>query len=157
MIRIGYAPGAFDLFHIGHLNLLRRAKEHCDFLIAGVVADDVLIRHKGVTPVIPLSERLDVVRNVRFVDRAHAAMTNDKIEIWNELRFNLLFKGDDWRGTEKGEKPERDFAAVGVDVVDIPYTRATSSSALRRTLQNIDVMATRAFTAAARPGPARVA
>jgi glycerol-3-phosphate cytidylyltransferase len=146
MIRIGYAPGAFDLFHIGHLNLLRRAKEQCDFLIAGVVADEVLIQHKEVTLVIPLSERLEIVRNVRFVDMAHAAMTNDKTEIWKELRFNVLFKGNDWQGTEKGNWLERDFAALGVDVVYFPYTQATSSSALRRTLRNIDIMANRAFT-----------
>ena len=157
MIRIGYAPGAFDLFHIGHLNLLRRAKENCDFLIAGVVADEVLIRHKGVTPVIPLSERIDIVRNVRFVDMAHAAMTNDKLEIWRELHFNVLFKGDDWRGTDKGRKLERDFTAVGVDVVYFPYTQTTSSSALRRTLQNIDIMANRALTAARSHEPARAA
>ena len=146
MIRIGYAPGAFDLFHIGHLNLVRRAKEQCDFLIAGVVADEVLIQHKKVTPVIPLSERLEIVRNVRFVDMAHAAMTNDKTEFWKELRFNVLFKGNDWQGTEKGNRLERDFAALGVDVVYFPYTQATSSSALRRTLRNIDIMANRAFT-----------
>jgi glycerol-3-phosphate cytidylyltransferase len=143
MIRIGYTPGVYDLFHIGHLNLLRRAKEHCDYLIAGVVADDVLIKHKGVTPVIPLAERLEIVRNIRFVDAAHAAMTNDKIEIWKDLRFNVLFKGDDWRGTEKGDKLERDFGAVGVKVVYFPYTSSTSSSALRKTLHNIDVLAGR--------------
>ena len=147
MIRIGYAPGAFDLFHIGHLNLLHRAKERCDFLIAGVVADEVLIEHKKVTPVIPLAERLEIVRNVRSVDMAHAAMTNDKTEIWRKLRFDVLFKGNDWQGTEKGIRLERDFAALGVEVVYFPYTMATSSSALRRTLQNIDVMANRAFAA----------
>ena len=141
MIRIGYAPGAYDLFHIGHLNLLRRAKEQCDFLIAGVVADEVLIEHKGVTPVIPLAERLEIVRNVRFVDAAHAAMTNDKLEIWKDLRFNVLFKGDDWRGTEKGDNLERDFGALGVDVVYFPYTLSTSSSALRKTLASIDASA----------------
>jgi glycerol-3-phosphate cytidylyltransferase len=70
MIRIGYAPGAYDLFHIGHLNLLRRAKERCDYLIAGVAADDVLIKHKGIQPVIPLAERLEIVRNISFVDAA---------------------------------------------------------------------------------------
>lgn len=141
MIRIGYAPGAYDLFHVGHLNLLRRAKEHCDYLIAGVVADEVLIKHKGVTPVIPLAERLEIVRSIRFVDAAHAAMTNDKIEIWKDLRFNVLFKGNDWQGTEKGNKLERDFAAVGVEVVYLPYTMSTSSSALRKTLQSINALA----------------
>jgi glycerol-3-phosphate cytidylyltransferase len=148
MIRIGYAPGAFDLFHIGHLNLLRRAKERCDFLIAGVVADEVLIEHKKVMPVIPFAERLEIVRNVKFVDMALAAVTNDKTEIWRERRFNVLFKGNDWQATEKGKRLERDFAPLGVDVVYFPYTQATSSSALRRTLRNIDMMANRAFTAA---------
>jgi glycerol-3-phosphate cytidylyltransferase len=141
MIRIGYAPGAYDLFHIGHLNLLRRAREHCEYLIAGVVADEVLIRHKGVTPVIPLSERVEIVRNVRFVDAAVPALTNDKIDIWKDLRFNVLFKGNDWQGTEKGDELERDFAALGVEVIYFPYTLSTSSSALRRTLQNIDALA----------------
>lgn len=141
MIRIGYAPGAYDLFHIGHLNLLRRAKEDCSYLIAGVASDEVLIKDKGVTPVIPLTERLEIVRNVRFVDAAHAAMTSDKLEIWQDLRFNVFFKGDDWRGTEKGHRLERDFGAVGVEVVYFPYTLSTSSSALRRTLHNLDILA----------------
>ncbi|OAF08484.1 adenylyltransferase/cytidyltransferase family protein [Bradyrhizobium neotropicale] len=141
MIRIGYAPGAYDLFHIGHLNLLRRAKEHCEYLIAGVVSDEVLIQHKGVTPVIPLVERLEIVRNVRFVDAALPALTNDKVEIWKDLRFNVLFKGNDWQGTAKGDKLERDFATFGVEVIYFPYTRSTSSSALRRTLKNIDALA----------------
>jgi glycerol-3-phosphate cytidylyltransferase len=86
MIRIGYAPGAFDLFHIGHLNLLRRAKERCEYLIAGVVSDEALIAHKGVTPVVPLAERIEIVRNCRHVDAAHAATTDDKLEIWRDLR-----------------------------------------------------------------------
>ncbi len=141
MIRIGYAPGAYDLFHIGHLNLLRRAKEQCEYLIAGVVADEVLIQHKGVTPVIPLSERIEIVRNVRFVNAALPALTNDKVEIWKDLRFNVLFKGSDWQGTAKGDKLERDFAGLDVQVVYFPYTQSTSSSALRRTLKNIDAMA----------------
>jgi glycerol-3-phosphate cytidylyltransferase len=143
MIRIGYAPGAFDLFHIGHLNLLRRAKERCDYLVAGVVSDEVLIAHKGVTPVIPLAERLEIVRNVRFVDAAVVAETNDKVTIWRDLRFNVLFKGNDWQGTEKGNKLEREFAALGVEIAYFPYTRATSSSSLRRTLQNIEALAGR--------------
>ena len=107
----------------------------------------MLIEHKKVMPVIPLAERLEIVRSVRSVDMAHAAMTNDKTEIWRKLRFNVLFKGNDWQGTEKGIRLERDFAALGVEVVYFPYTQATSSSALRRTLQNIDVMANRAFAA----------
>ncbi len=121
--------------------MLRRAKEHCEYLIAGVVADEVLIRHKGVTPVIPLTERIEIVRNVRFVDAAIPALTHDKVEIWKDLRFNVLIKGNDWQGTENGNKLERDFAALGVEIVYLPYTLSTSSSALRRALQNIDAVA----------------
>lgn len=143
MIRIGYAPGAYDLFHVGHLNLLRQAKERCDFLIAGVVADDVLIEHKGVRSVVPLAERLEIVRNVRYVDAAHPAFTNDKVEIWKDLRFNVMFKGDDWKGTEKGNQLERNFGELGVEIVYFPYGKLTSSSALRRTLKNIDDIASR--------------
>jgi glycerol-3-phosphate cytidylyltransferase len=144
MIRIGYAPGAYDLFHVGHLDLLKQAREHCDYLIAGVVADDVLIKHKGVKPVVPLVERLEIVRNMRYVDAAHAALTNDKVAIWKELRFNVMFKGDDWKGTEKGLQLERSFGELGVEIVYFPYGTITSSSALRRTLTNIDNLASRA-------------
>jgi glycerol-3-phosphate cytidylyltransferase len=123
MSRIGYAPGAFDLFHIGHLNLLRDARRRCDFLLAGVVADNVLVAYKGICPVIPMSERLEIVRNIRCVDLAPPATTNDKVEIWRRLRFDILFKGDDRRGTEKASRLERDLAAVGVEIVYVPYTR----------------------------------
>jgi glycerol-3-phosphate cytidylyltransferase len=120
---------------------LRCAKEHCDVLIAGVVADQTLIQHKGVAPAIPLEDRLEIVRNVRYVDSAKPAFTNDKVEIWKELRFDVLFKGNDWQGTEEGKQLEGRFAGLGVGVVYFPYTEVTSSSALRRTLQNIDELA----------------
>jgi glycerol-3-phosphate cytidylyltransferase len=144
MIRIGFAPGAFDLFHIGHLNLLRQAQGRCDFLIAGVIADDMVMRQKGIAPVIPLAERLEIIRNVRFADTAVPVTTSDRVALWKELRFNILFKGDDWQGTEKGHQLERDFGALGVEVVYFPYTLATSSTALRRALQNIDALASSA-------------
>jgi len=143
MPRTGYAPGAFDLFHVGHLNLLKHAKSRCDFLIAGVVSDEVLRSQKGATPVIPLAERLEIVRNIRFVDDAVAAIVPDKLDIWRELRFDVFFKGDDWRGTEKGERLEREFAAVGVEVVYFPYTLSTSSTTLRRALDSINRLADR--------------
>lgn len=141
MIRIGYAPDAFDLFHIGHLAILRRARAHCDFLIAGVVSDDVLAEHKGVSPVIPLAERLEIVGNVRCVDRAVPAYTNDKMKIWEELHFSILFKGDDWLGTPKGLVLERALNPLGVHVVYLPYGQASPSTVLRQTLKNIDDLA----------------
>lgn len=133
--RIGYAAGAYDLFHVGHLNLLRQAKGECDYLVAGVVTDELLVQTKGRAPVIPLAERLEIVRNIRFVDDAIAEHLGSKIDTWRERPFDVLFKGDDWRGTPKGLALERDFAAVGVEVVYFPYTVHTSSTALRRTLE----------------------
>ena len=134
MTRIGYAAGGFDLFHIGHLNVLKHAKSACDYLIAGVVSDEMLELTKGVSPAIPLAERLEIVRSIRFVDDAVAEVLPDKLDTWRELKFDVFFKGDDWRGTEKGLRLEREFAAVGVEVVYFPYTVTTSSTLLRRAL-----------------------
>jgi glycerol-3-phosphate cytidylyltransferase len=131
---VGYAPGAYDLFHVGHLNILRHAKSQCDFLIAGVVSDEMLLQTKGVEPVVPLAERMEVVRHILYVDDVHAETVPDKIDTWKLLRFDRIFKGDDWRGTPKGDKLERDFAEVGVEVVYFPYTVHTSSTKLRLAL-----------------------
>lgn|GEM_PF-2423426 len=90
---------------------------------------------------IPLAERLEIVRNVRYVDAAYAAFTNDKMTIWKDLRFNVMFKGDDWKGTQTGNQLECTFGELGVEIVYFPYGRTTSSSALRRTLKNIDNIA----------------
>jgi glycerol-3-phosphate cytidylyltransferase len=132
--RVGYAPGVYDLFHIGHLNILRRAAGLCDVLIAGVVSDEMAALAKGRPPVVPLDERLEIVSSVRFVDRAVAERQPDKLLMWEELRFDVLFKGDDWLGTPKGAKLERDMHGVGVDVAYLPYTVHTSSTVLRRAL-----------------------
>jgi glycerol-3-phosphate cytidylyltransferase len=140
-LRIGYAAGAFDLFHVGHLTLLKHAKRECDYLIAGVVSDEMLELTKGITPVVPLAERLEIVRHIRFVDEARAETVPDKLDTWREVRFTHFFKGDDWRGTEKGLKLEAEFAAVGVEVVYFPYTVTTSSTALRRALDAIQAQA----------------
>ncbi len=136
--RVGYAAGAYDLFHIGHLNLLRHAKTQCDYLIAGVVADEMLELTKGISPMVPLAERLEIVSHIDFVDLAHAEVVPDKMDVWRELQFDVFFKGDDWRGTEKGLKLEREFAEVGVEVVYFPYTMSTSSTILRRAVSALD-------------------
>ena len=140
--RIGYAAGAFDLFHIGHLNLLKHAKAECDYLIAGVVSDEMLLQAKGRAPVIPLAERMEIVRSLRFVDEVHAEVLPDKLDTWRSVRFDVIFKGDDWRGTEKGRRLERDFASVGVEVCYFPYTVHTSSSALRRAVATLEALPT---------------
>jgi len=135
--RVGYSAGAFDLFHIGHLNLLRHAKAHCDYLIAGVVSDEMLRENKGIDPVIPLAERLEIVSHIDVVDEAVAEVVPDKLQTWRDVGFDVFFKGDDWRGTREGLRLEREFAAVGVEVVYFPYTLSTSSTQLRRALDSL--------------------
>lgn len=132
--RVGYAPGVYDLFHVGHLNILKHAREHCDHLIAGVVSDEMAQLAKGSRPVVPLVERLEIVRSIRYVDEAVAEVVPEKLQTWRQVGFDVIFKGDDWRGTAKGDKLERDFADVGVDVAYFPYTAHTSSTKLRRLL-----------------------
>ena len=134
MQRIGYAAGAFDLFHVGHLNILRHAKNHCDVLIAGVVSDEMLRAVKGVEAVIPTQERVEIVRSIRFVDDVHVETVPDKLETWRTVGFTHFFKGDDWRGTDKGHALESRFSEVGVELVYFPYTVHTSSTRLRRAL-----------------------
>ena len=136
-VRIGYAAGAFDLFHVGHLNILRHARAQCDVLIAGVVSDEMLRAVKGVDPFIPTAERAAIVGGTRYVDHVYVEEVPDKLDVWREVGFTHFFKGDDWRGTEKGERLEREFAAVGVEVVYFPYTAHTSSSQLRRALEAV--------------------
>jgi glycerol-3-phosphate cytidylyltransferase len=131
--RVGYAPGVYDMFHIGHLNILRNSRLACDYLIAGVASDDFSRRAKGKSPVIPLAERLEIVSSIRYVDEAVAEDVS-KLEMWERLHFDVIIKGDDWRGTEKGHRLERDFAQVGVEVFYLPYTVHTSSTMLRQAL-----------------------
>jgi len=134
--RVGYARGAFDLFHIGHLNLLRHARSECDYLIAGVVTDDKLRSGKGVTPFVPEQERLSIVRSIRYVNEAVADGSGDVIEAWRQLGFTIFFKGDDWRGTAAGRSLEATLAEVDVEVVYFPYTASTSSTQLRRLIDS---------------------
>jgi glycerol-3-phosphate cytidylyltransferase len=133
--RIGFAPGVYDLFHIGHLNILREARRHCDRLVAGVTSDDLTAQLKGRVPVVPLAERLDIVRSVRYVDEVVVESEVDKLKTWKRIGFHVIFKGDDWRGTPKWEEFERRFAKVGVEVVYFPYTMHTSSTLLRGALE----------------------
>jgi glycerol-3-phosphate cytidylyltransferase len=136
--RVGYAPGVYDLFHVGHLNVLRRASELCDELVAGVVSDEMALLAKGARPVVPLDERLEIVAGVRYVDRAVAEVVPAKVDTWQDVRFDVIFKGDDWRGTPKGDLLEAQMATVGVEVVYFPYTRHTSSTLLRQALARLE-------------------
>lgn len=131
---IGYAPGVYDLFHVGHLNILRRAKSQCDYLVAGVVSDERAISAKGRRPIVPLVERLAIVSSISYVDEAVVEDVPTKLDMWKLVKFDVIFKGDDWRGTSKGRKLEEDLAGVGVEVAYLPYTVHTSSTVLRQAL-----------------------
>ena len=131
---VGYVPGVFDMFHVGHLNILRNARAVCDRLVAGVVSDERALSAKGKGPVVPQDERLAIVGAIRHVDEAILEDVPEKLEMWERLRFDVIVKGDDWRGTPRGSKLERDFSPVGVRVIYLPYTVHTSSTMLRQAL-----------------------
>lgn len=131
----GYVPGVFDLFHIGHLNILRSARAQCDWLIAGVVTDENAYRAKSKMPVIPLAERVSILEHITLVDEVIVEHQPSKLDVWHDHHFDVIFKGDDWRGTAKGERLERDLATVGVEVAYFPYTMHTSSTLLRAALE----------------------
>lgn len=130
----GYVPGAWDMFHVGHLNILLRARELCDVLVVGVVSDEQLHRAKGKHPVVPLDERMEVVAAFDLVDDVVVDHSGDKTEVWARVGFDVLFKGDDWQGTAKGDQLEAAMASVGVTVCYFPYTPHTSSTRLREVL-----------------------
>jgi glycerol-3-phosphate cytidylyltransferase len=131
---VGYVPGAWDMFHVGHLNILLRAREQCDRLVVGAVTDDALFAAKGKYPIVPLDERIEVVASFAMVDDVVVDYSSNKLDVWRRIGFDVLFKGDDWRGTDKGDKLEADMATVGVAVRYFPYTAHTSSTQLRAML-----------------------
>ena len=134
---VGYTTGVYDMFHIGHLNVLRRAREECDHLVVGVTTDELSLAVKGKTPVVPFEERLEIVRAIRYVDEVVPQVSMDKFEAWEKIGFDAVFVGDDWKGTPKWNALEREFAARGVEVRYFGSTQHTSSTLLRATLTRI--------------------
>lgn len=130
---IGYTTGVYDLFHIGHLNLLKNAKGLCDKLIVGVTVDE-LVAYKNKRAVIPFEERLEIVRSIKYVDAAIPQENIDKFAAWEKLKFDILFVGDDWYKSERWQEMEEKFQSVGVKVVYFPYTKGTSSTLINQTL-----------------------
>ena len=128
---VGYASGVFDMFNVGHLNILRRARQHCETLVVGVGSDEYVEQLKGRAPVVPLVERLDIISALAIVDEVIIDHSEDKTAAWAERNFDVIFKGDDWKGSAKGERLEADMRGLGVDVVYFPYTLHTSSTLLR--------------------------
>ena len=134
--KIGYTCGVYDLFHIGHLNLLKNAKGLCDKLIVGVTVDE-LVSYKNKKPVIPFEERIEIVRSIKYVDVAIAQENMDKVEMCKKLKVDYLFVGDDWYNTEKWKKYEEELNKIGVKVIYFPYTKNTSSTLINETLQKL--------------------
>jgi|TARA_B110000483_G_C18034630_1_gene480145 glycerol-3-phosphate cytidylyltransferase len=132
----GYTTGVFDLFHIGHLNLLQNARSLCDQLIVGVTTDE-LVSYKNKKAVIPFLERLEIVRNIKCVDVAISQPDMDKFKAWEKLKFNILFVGDDWFKNSRWEEIESKFKKVDVSVVYFPYTKGTSSTLINKTLVDL--------------------
>lgn len=134
MVKIGYTTGVFDLFHIGHLNILKRAKEHCDFLIVGISTDELVQSYKQKTPVIPFEERKKIVESIRYVDKVVPQVNRDKYDAFLKYNFNVMFVGDDWKGKDTFVEAEKKLNEVGVEVVYFPYTQGTSSTILTEKL-----------------------
>ena len=137
MKKIGYTTGVFDLFHIGHLNILKRAKLECDYLIVGITTDELALSAKKQKPVIPFQERMEIVESIKFVDEVVPQTSYNKMEAWNNLKFDMMFVGDDWKGTDQWNKIEKDFNQYGVEIIYFPYTSHTSSTILREILDKI--------------------
>ncbi len=133
---IGYTTGVYDLFHIGHLNLLKNAKGMCDKLIVGVTTDE-LVAYKNKRAVIPFEERMELVRNIRYVDAVVPQESMDKFAAWEMLKFDVIFVGDDWANSDKWKAYEGQFKAVGVKVIYFPYTKGTSSTLINETLEHL--------------------
>ena len=128
--KIGYTTGVFDMFHIGHLNILKRAKEQCDCLIVGVSTDELVATYKNKVPVIPFEERKEIVAAIKYVDKVVTQETMDKYEAWERIGFDAVFHGDDWKNSSMYDKYIEQFRSVGVDVVFLPHTDGVSSTIL---------------------------
>lgn len=133
--KIGYTTGVFDLFHIGHLNILRRAKEQCEHLIVGVSTDELVRDYKHKTPVIPFEERIKIVEAIRYVDEVVPQTSMDKFAAWEKIHFDAIFHGDDWKGSTMYNEIEMKLNAVGVDMVFLKHTQGTSSTEISKKLQ----------------------
>ena len=135
--KIGYTTGVYDMFHIGHLNIIRRAKEQCEYLIVGVSTDELVESYKKKTPVICFEDRCAIVESIKYVDKVVPQITMDKMEAYKSLKFDALFHGSDWQGSDMYNKIVDEFSEVGVDVVFLPHTEGISSTLLKERLDKI--------------------
>ncbi len=136
--KIGYTTGVFDLFHIGHLNILKRAKEQCEYLIVGVSTDELVQTYKNKKPVIPFAERKAIVEAIRYVDEVVPQTSMNKLEAWKSIHFDALFHGSDWKGSSMYNEIEDKLHSVGVEMVFLPHTTGTSSTMISERLKDDD-------------------
>lgn len=129
--KIGYTTGVFDMFHIGHLNILKRAKEQCEYLIVGVSTDETVENYKNKTPIIKFEERCAIVEAIKYVDKVVPQTSMDKMEAYKRLKFDVLFHGSDWKNSDMYNKIISEMATVGVEVVFLPHTDGISSTIIR--------------------------
>lgn len=133
----GYTTGVYDLFHIGHLNLLKNAKQQCDYLIVGISSDKAA-QYKNKIPFICQEERMEIVKAIKYVDEVVLQEDLDKVKAWDKLHYDILFVGSDWKGTDKWNEYERQLNEKGAKVIYLPYTQTTSSTILQKTIKNFN-------------------
>ncbi|MBQ7665400.1 MAG: adenylyltransferase/cytidyltransferase family protein [Synergistaceae bacterium] len=133
---IGYTTGVYDLFHIGHLNLLKNAKGMCDRLIVGVTVDE-LVGYKGKHAMIPFEDRIEIIRSIKYVDAAIPQYDMDKLSACKKLGAKILFVGDDWYGSAKWHEYESEFKSEGIQIVYFPYTKGISSTKISQALNHV--------------------
>jgi glycerol-3-phosphate cytidylyltransferase len=132
---IGYTTGVFDLFHVGHLNILKKSKEQCNYLIVGISTDELVQGYKNKTPIVPFEQRIKIVEAIRYVDKVVVQRTMDKLDVWKELKYEVMFHGDDWKNSQLWKEYQERFSKIGVDLVYFPYTKETSSTILKQQVE----------------------
>ena len=138
MMVIGYTTGVYDMFHIGHLNILKRAKEQCDFLIVGVSTDELVRQDKNKTPIIPFVDRCAIVEAIKYVDQVVPQEDKNKFAAWEKYQFNKMFVGSDWKNTPQWDMFEKQFEPVDVEIVYLDHTDGISSTILRDRLNEVN-------------------
>lgn len=135
---IGYTTGVFDMFHVGHLNILKRAKEQCDYLIVGVSSDEAVQTYKHKVPIVSLEDRMAIVGAIRYVDKVVVQKNMDKFAAWQKYHYNILFHGDDWKDSDMYNEIERKLSEVGAKVVFLPHTPGVSTTILTEIIRKND-------------------
>ncbi len=133
--KIGYTTGTFDLFHVGHLNLLEKAKENCEILIVGVSTDELVKDYKGELPVIPFEDRIRIVGALKCVDKVIAQKTLNKLDVLPDIQYDVLFHGDDWKNTKMYNEIEEKLREQKVSCIYFPYTKSISTKSIKERIQ----------------------